>query len=96
MRFRGRTDSNQEAIVAALRRIGCTVAVTSSAGSGFPDLVVGRLGRNVLMECKSPGGKLTLDQQDFHSTWRGHVVVVETVEQAVMIMLVSADKAMMA
>ncbi len=37
-----RTDANQNEIVEGLRKVGCTVAVTSAAGDGFPDIVVGR------------------------------------------------------
>lgn len=38
----GRTDANQAAIVAALRRCGASVVDLSGVGNGFPDLIVGR------------------------------------------------------
>ena len=35
-----RTDANQKRVVEHLRRSGLSVAITSSLGNGFPDLVV--------------------------------------------------------
>lgn len=69
---RGRTDANQEEIVKGLRDRGATVAITSSVGAGFPDLVVGHRGRTYLLEVKrSEKEKLTDDQVKFQQTWRG-------------------------
>ena len=70
-----------------LRRLGCSVAITSGLGDGFPDVVVRRRGKNLLIEIKDgakppSARKLTSDQIDFHSAWRGTIVVVESVEQA--------------
>lgn len=84
---RGRTDANQTAIVKALRDAGCTVAVTSSVGQGFPDLVVGLRCRNFLLEVKDgdkpPSARtLTPAEMAFHGTWRGLVKVVTTIEEA--------------
>ena len=82
-----RTDANQPEIVAALRAAGCSVASAAALGGGFPDLVVGRGGRTFLLEVKDPAKDvthraLTPAQRTWHDSWRGHVVVVETVEQA--------------
>lgn len=94
MRVRNkRTDDNQPEIVKALRRIGCTVAITSAAGDGFPDIVVGRTDlngerKNWLLEIKD-GDKvpskqvLTPDQERFHSKWRGQIDVVNSSNQAI-------------
>lgn len=87
MRRAARTDSNQTAIVSALRSIGASVAVTSAVGDGFPDIVVGYRGSNYLIEIKD-GGKppsaqaLTDDQIMFHGSWCGVVYVVNSIEQA--------------
>ena len=83
-------DANQNDIVAALIAIGCTVADTSMAGDGFPDLVVGIAGTNLLLEVKDeaqPPSKqrLTTDQQLFHSQWKGPIYVVNSVDQAIRI-----------
>lgn len=82
-----RIDENQPEIVAALRRIGCSVAITSSAGDGFPDIVVGLQGKNFMLEIKdgnkSPSEqKLTPDQKEFHDAWRGQISIVKTIDEA--------------
>ncbi len=88
MRLRARTDRNQIEIVKALRQIGCSVKVTSKLGRGFPDLVVGRGKRNLLLELKD-GKKplserqLTEDEQKFKREWAGQYAVVESPEDAV-------------
>lgn len=72
MRKFGRTDTNQQRIIDALRRAGCTVRDTSSIGRGFPDICVGWRNRNTLLEIKrGPNEKLTLDQQTFEASWAG-------------------------
>lgn len=81
MRRAARTDANQEAIVAALRSAGASVQLLSAVGQGCPDLLVGRGGRNLLMECKdgrkTPGNRpLTKDQVEWAKAWRGQVVIV--------------------
>lgn len=61
-----KTDGNQTKVVEALRRAGLSVAITSSLGSGFPDLVVANrsftktgitqwaIDRTILIELKDP------------------------------------------
>ena len=66
----------------ALRRAGCSVAITASLGHGFPDLVVGRHDKNYLLEIKHGSARLTDDEREFHETWRGSVAVVRSVEEA--------------
>jgi len=80
-----RVDDNQPDLVAGLRKLGLSVAVTSSLGNGFVDIVVGCGGRNYLFEVKDPAKPpsartLTQDEQRFHNEWRGQVAVVCTVE----------------
>jgi hypothetical protein len=82
-----RVDGNQRAFVQGLRDAGCTVAVTSSLGEGFPDVTVGLRMRTFLFELKDPAKppsarKLTPAEQKWHDGWRGHVAVVTTVEEA--------------
>ena len=40
-------------------------------------------GLTVLVEVKTPGGKLTADQQTFAWRWRGSYLVVESLDEAV-------------
>lgn len=90
-------DANQPEIVKALRKIGCSVAITSAAGDGFPDIVVGRTDingakRNWLIEIKDgnkppSARKLTNDQVIFHGNWNGQIDVVESAEEAINLVL---------
>lgn len=82
MRKRGRTDNNQAEIVAALRQCGAQVLNLSSVGQGCPDVLVGRAGRNMLLEIKSRGGTLTPDEQEFFASWLGEVHIVYSAEDA--------------
>lgn len=83
MRRAARTDENQPEIVKALRKIGARVHITSALGGGFPDLCCAYRGKNVLIEVKMPGEKLTRDQVEFVATWGGEMHIVESPEEAV-------------
>lgn len=90
MRRAARVDDNQREIVDALRRVGCSVWSLAGVGKGFPDLAVGFRGRNLFLEVKDGSKppckrKLTPDEEAFHASWRGHVAVVESVEDALKI-----------
>lgn len=76
MRFGHRIDKNQPAIVKAFRQLGCSVAITSKLGQGFPDLVVGKSGRTVLVEVKDGSSALTAHEQAFRDDWRGFYTIV--------------------
>ena len=84
---KAKVDDNQEEIVEALRSAGCSVAVTSNAHNGFPDIVAGRAGVNYMIEIKD-GSKppsrreLTSKQRKFHSQWSGQIAVAKDVEEA--------------
>jgi hypothetical protein len=64
----------------------------AAVGGGCPDLLVGRAGKNYLIEIKdgakpASARKLNAAQANFHAAWRGHpvrvVVDVETALEAV-------------
>jgi Holliday junction resolvase len=77
MRARGRTDLNQTTLVDELRQLGFSVAVTSSIGNDFPDLVVGRNGLDRLVEVKnSTRGILTDGQLLFAAAWKGAPIII--------------------
>lgn len=83
-----RIDANQHAIVGAFRQLGCSVHITSNVHGGFPDIVVGIRGINILVEIKDGSKppskrKLTPDEQAFHDEWKGGVVIVESVDDVV-------------
>lgn len=81
-----KVDSNHAEIVAALRAHGCKVTDLSGVGQGVPDVLVWVAGFNrwVLLEIKSPGGKLNERQRKWHSVHTGCMVfVVNSVEEAI-------------
>lgn len=87
MRRAAKVDANQGKIVAALRKAGATVELLHAVGAGVPDLLVGWQGCNYLVEVKDGSRppserKLTPHQVVWHEEWRGHVVVVTSVKEA--------------
>lgn len=89
-RHASRIDGNQNEIVEKLRKAGVSVAITSTSGNGFPDLVCGSGGHNFLFEVKDPSKpvnkrKLTKVQFDFHLEWRGQIHVIQYYEDAIRI-----------
>ena len=77
-------DANQNEIVNALEKYGCSVIDASAIGGGFPDLILGKNGVTLLFEIKNPKthGKLNDLQQRFFEAWEGQADVVYTVEEA--------------
>jgi hypothetical protein len=70
MRTAARTDANHQAIVQALKQVGCRVLDMSRLGRGAPDLLVscparGKAPQLVLLEIKTDTGTHTPAQQDF-------------------------------
>jgi hypothetical protein len=97
VRRRAKVDANQGEIVLALQTVGCSVLPLVQLGGGVPDLLVGHRGRNYLLEVKRPGvrGKkrglyhqVVADrQQRWHDAWQGQADFVETVEQALAVVM---------
>ncbi|RCK72784.1 MAG: hypothetical protein ANABAC_1318 [Anaerolineae bacterium] len=78
-----KTDLNHTEIREGLRKAGYFVWDTHELGRGFPDLlVVSKAGVIVLLEVKSPRGKMTPDEQRFYSCFPGHLAVVQSLEEA--------------
>ena len=86
-------DANQNEIVNALRKAGCSVQILSSVGKGCPDILVASpSGFLVLMEIKDgnkppSARKLTPDQVEFHREWNSEIAIVLDAEQAIDIAL---------
>jgi hypothetical protein len=83
-----KVDANQSAIVAALRKMGCSVQPLHMVGQGCPDILVGYDGLNLMLEIKDgdkvPSAQGLTDAQDvWHCDWLGQVEVVNSPEQAV-------------
>ena len=77
-----RVDKNQRDIVAALRDLGASVQCLHVIGRGCPDLLIGFRGVNLLAEVKDGAGTLTDDEKNWHASWRGQIVIVRTVDDA--------------
>ena len=96
MRVRGRTDDNQQLIVKQLRQLGCSVAITSMIGKGFPDFVVGYQNKNYLIELKD-GAKtksrkeLTADEVNFFQSWKGQVNKCEKLAEVCKVIGIKID-----
>lgn len=82
MRARPRIDNNHREIVEALRAAGAGVTSMASLGKGVGDLLVSFRMRWYVIECKSPGGKLTKDECAWIQGQRAAVYVVNSVEDA--------------
>jgi Holliday junction resolvase len=88
MRRKAKVDSNQPEIVEAFRKLGYSVLLLHQVGSGCPDICVGKHGYNYLVEIKdgkkSPSQReLTPQEKDFHDSWRGHVMIINSVQDVV-------------
>lgn len=88
MRRAAKVDANQACIIKALRQIGASVQPLHTVGGGVPDLLVGYRGKNTLLEVKDGGKvksarKLTDEQIEWITAWRGKVRVVENLNQAI-------------
>lgn len=86
MRRAAKVDSNQAAIVGALRACGAQVLSLAAIGKGCPDLLILHRGRYQLLEVKDgalvpSARRLTPAQEEFHRDWL--VTTVETVESAI-------------
>lgn len=78
---RKRRDANHHPLVAVFEQLGCTVFDTSDIGGGFPDLMVGCLGVDRMVELKNPDSRygragLNANQREFVAGWRGGAVHV--------------------
>jgi len=89
-RYAGSRDHNHEEIADTFRLCGCSVTDTERTGiAGWPDLVVGCIGVNHLVEIKNPAthygrAGLNAQQSSFSRDWRGEKVhKVSTRDEAI-------------
>jgi len=88
MRRIARVDENQNDIVKSLVQMGCSVQLLHAVGRGCPDILVGKSGRNFLIEIKNPvkpkgDQELTSIQTRWHGVWQGQVAIAKTIEDAI-------------
>ena len=79
----GRRDANEREIIDALESCACDVVQLNWPG----DLLVGRGGRNYILEVKDgdkvpSAQKLTELEEVFHRNWRGQGAIVRTADEA--------------
>jgi Holliday junction resolvase len=71
-----KVDLTQKEVVAALRKMDCSVFHLHTVGQGCPDLLVGIDGKTYLVEVKKDDkAKFTEAQIKFMTEWRGAPVV---------------------
>jgi hypothetical protein len=85
-----RIDGNQGDIVDALLAAGASVQSLAAVGAGCVDILAGYRGVNYLIEVKDPtqaacDRRLTPMQKKWHAEWQGRAHLVETVDQALMV-----------
>ena len=68
--------------MSALREVGASVTSLHAIGHGVCDILVGHRGANYLLEIKTLRGRLTRDEEYWHSLWKGQLTVVRTVAEA--------------
>jgi Holliday junction resolvase len=88
MRRAAKVDDNQLEIVKALRDMGCSVESLAAVGKGVPDLLIGYRSSNYLIEVKDGAKvpskqKLTDDQIEWHESWRGQKIVINSIDAAI-------------
>lgn len=78
-----KVDARQKTVVECFRQLGCSVELLYMVGGGFPDLLVGLFGENVLVEVKEEKKGLRPNQSEWAASWRGGpVIVVHNEEEA--------------
>lgn len=86
-------DANHAVIARHFEALGCSVVELPHAGvAGFPDLVVGCIGRNRLVEVKNPETRygragLNTNQQAFNRDWRGEPMFTVCTEDEVTVLV---------
>ncbi len=98
MRRAARTDENHSDVVDAFRRLGCSVLSLAGLGQGVPDLLISNRHGSYLVEVKDgekppSKRKLTDDQVEFHSHWRGQIYIVERLEDVAAVIIKAARDA---
>ena len=91
MRRAAKTDDNHKEILDAFRKFGCSVFSLHQVGQGFPDAIIAKYHRNILVEIKDgkkplSKRKLTDDQIDFHKDWQGPIAIVKSLDDVVNVM----------
>lgn len=91
-RWASRVDNAHGEIRDGLRQLGYPVWDCARHGDGFPDLLVGYLGKFILLEIKSPGEDLNDRERNFHSIFDGYpVYVIQILDDAIAVINAPLD-----
>lgn len=78
-KYGAKRDRVESTIVSQLRGIpGLSVLHLSTKDAG--DILIGYQGVNYLVELKSKGGRLGVNQKEFSALWNGQYAVAKTIE----------------
>lgn len=81
-RYGGPRDANQSDLIQALEQIpGLTVIDLGAVGDDVPDLLIGFMHRNFLVEVKTLTGRLSPGQDKFDKEWPGQTDVCRTLDE---------------
>jgi hypothetical protein len=85
MPYARKVDVNHSLIVKTLRDLGCSVFDTSRVAGGFPDLVIGKNNKTILVEIKAnEKSRYTPSQELFMMNWRGSAVArIDSIDSAI-------------
>lgn len=88
MRRAAKVDDNQPEIVEAFRKLGYSVLLLHQVGRGCPDILVGKMGTNTLIEIKDgrkpPSRRLmTPDEEEFFQSWKGRLLTIMSVDEVI-------------
>lgn len=75
-----RRDANHGEIQGAFARLGCGTIDLSGVGDDCPDTLIEIAGTNVLVEIKTPKGKLEPGQERFFREWRGPREIARSID----------------
>ena len=80
-RYGGTRDANQSKLVQALEQIpGLDVVDLGAVGDDVPDILIGYMHRNFLVEIKTPTGRLSPGQKEWHINWPGQNAICRTLD----------------
>lgn len=75
MGYAKRVDSNHAEMKGAFQRLGCSVLDLSRVGSSVPDLLIAFGCVAVLVEVKTPKGRVKPGQEAFRREWGGWAAI---------------------
>jgi hypothetical protein len=80
----GHRDTNHRELMDLYLALGCSAIDTTMVGGGFPDLVIGCVGDQDLVEVKFETGRIKPSQLTFNRDWRGRMpAIVRTREDVI-------------